>query len=623
MLRATARLSADRRRIEVLFPYSLAAKEDLKKIVPGARWSPSKGVWTVPLDLTTGARLREWAGAGLYIDPGLRRWGKMERARLAHLRQMSRASDADLRRLPAALPDVAERIASRPYQRADIARMTATNVLNANEPGTGKTIEIIGAVAEAGLLDKPILTIAPVASHVDTWQRELEAAGYPHLIAAAEDLRERKGWINWCWTIWQDSRTPFWLIVNPDLLRVKPLDEDAPKHHVATRDPLSGAPYAADQWAEHILDIDWGLVALDEFHLFGLTNPRSQFGLAARLIRAERMILASGTPMGGKYKRLWAALNWLHPDEYGSWWTWAAKWLEIKNNGFGKVVKDSLQPGREEEFRAAHAHHFLQRTKLADLPGCPAKVHRLVTCPMTKSQAAQYREFEREAEIRLRGQRITGHGILAEWTRLRSFANAACTVERPKADRRGGTSAKVRLRATPDSGKLPRLLDVLAEVGVRRSQPEPRARALIGTMDKSFARIVYRYLLEAGIEAGLLVGGEEVAPVAKRFRSKDPTPYVIVMTIQKGGVSLNFQEARAAVALDESWNPDDMTQFFDRGDRGSRTTPLLCVTFRTRDTIQEYIAEVADGKAINNRNAYHFADALRAAGRPAPGASTL
>jgi SNF2 family DNA or RNA helicase len=264
-------------------------------------------------------------------------------------------------------------------------------------------------------------------------------------------------------------------------------------------------------------------------------------------------------------------------------------------------VKDEIQPGREEEFQRAHAHHFLRRSKLADLPGCPPQVHRVVTCPMTKAQEAQYREFEREAEIRINGTRVSGHGILAEWSRLRSFANARARV-----------TPNRKLAATPDSGKLPRLLDVLAEVGIRKSQPEPGSRAIVGTMDRSFARITAAFLEEHGIKTGLLVGGVEVAPITRRFRSNDPAPFVIVMTIQKGGVSLNLQEARAAVALDESWNPDDMVQFFDRGDRGSRTTPLLCVTMRTRSTIQEYIAEVAGGKEINNKNAYQFLSALRA-----------
>lgn len=606
MFRAHIRLSADRRRIEVLFEYDAVMKEDLKRVVPGSRWSPSKRVWTAPLDVTTGERLREWAGAGLTISADLRRWGRIERRRLATLRRLSQASDASLALVPTLLPLLSERLSNRSYQRADIERMAAGNVLNANEPGTGKTIEAIGAVAEAGLLDRPVLTLAPVASHIDTWARELEVNGYPHPVYASEVTAERKGWINWAWLEWKDHQRPFWLIINPDFLRVKPDTAGiADKADIVARDPISGVPYTADQWADNLLDIEWGAVYVDEFQLFGLTNPRSQFGLAVRLLRAERLGLLSGTPMGGKYKRLWAILNYLYPDRYTSWSTWANQWLVNKHNGFGKVYEDKIQPGREDDFSASHAHVFIRRTKLVDLPGCPPKVHRVVSCDMTPEQERQYREFEREAEIRLSGTRVTGHGILAEWGRLRSFANAACRPKRLPSGAR-------KLIATADSAKLPRLLDVLAEVGVRKKQPEPGARAIVGTMDKSFARIVAAYLREHEIEVGLLVGGEEVTPLTERFRSSEPAPYVIVMTVQKGGVSLNLQEARAAIALDESWNPDDMTQFFDRGDRGSRTTPLLCVTFRTRNTIQEYVAEVAGGKAINNRNAYEYAPRVRA-----------
>lgn len=603
MLRAHVRLSADGKRIEVLFDYHPVVKEDLKRIVPGARWSQSKRVWTVPLDLPTCDRLREWAGAGLTIAPELRRWARVEQRRSATLRRLSHAKDADLDLLPGLLPRLAAKVAERPYQRADISRMARANALNANEPGTGKTVEAIGAVAESGLLHKPVLTLAPVSSIGDTWGRELESAGYPHWIGAYEGTPSvRKGAINYAWLEAGDGR-PFWLVTNPDFLRVKPIDTrgDEPWPAIVATDKLSGQPYyAPNEWAKHLLGIDWGWVFVDEFHLFGLTNPRSQFGLAVRCLRTERMGLLSGTPMGGKYKRLWAILNYLYPDEYGSWWSWAAKWLVIHDNGFGKVVEDEIQPGREGDFKAAHAHHFIRRTKLAELPGCPPQVHKVISCGMTRFQESQYREFEREAEIRIQHKRVTGHGILAEWARLRSFANAACR-----------TTPLGKLVATADSAKLPRLLEVLAEVGIRKGQPEPGARALVGTNDRSFARIIAAYLREHGIHAGLLVGGVEVGPIAKQFRSTDPAPYVIVMTIQKGGVSLNFQEARAAIAMDESWNPDETTQFFERGDRGSRTTPLLCVTLRTAETIQQYIAEVSDGKIINNQNVYDYAKKMK------------
>lgn len=603
MLRARADLSDDGKRIEVRFPFSFSGLEAIHE-VPGATWSASKGAWLVPLDLTAGRRLREAFGAGLQLSPALRRWGRGEIRRRSLRKGLSQASDADLTRLPGVLPALDALLAGRPYQRADIRLQAISNLINANEPGTGKTIEVIGTIAEAGLIDRPALIVAPVRSIENTWATELARVGYPHQVYAFEDAQQRKGAINWCWTIWRDSQTPFALVVNPDLLRVKPAKKG---ERVVTKDPVTGQPFTANQWAENLLDIDWGLIALDEFHKFGLTNTRSQFGLAARLLRAERLLLVSGTPMGGKYKRLWAALNWLHPKEYGSWWRWADTWLEQERAWGGhKKVLDEIQPGREEEFQRAHAHHFIRRTKLADLPGCPPKVHRLVQVGMTDQQERQYRHFEKEAEIHINGQRLVGHGLLAEWSRLRSFGNATCRVKTR-------ANGKREVIATADSGKLPYLLDALDETGVRKAAPEPAARAIVGTMDKSFAKITAAYLGAHGIATDLLTGEtKDSRPLIKRFQGGDPDPYVIVMTVQTGGVSLNLEAAGSIHALDESWDPDDMTQFFERGDRGTRTTPLLCFTYRTKATIQEYIADVAGGKAINNKNAYQFKDALRA-----------
>jgi hypothetical protein len=143
MYNATASLSPDGKRIEVRFPYNPTLAEDFKEIVPGASWSRSRRAWLVSLDLTTGRRLREAFGAGLRLTPELRRWGKAERRRLALLRQLSQAPSARLARVDRELPALAEKLSRRPYQAADIARMARSNALNANEPGTGKTIEVI------------------------------------------------------------------------------------------------------------------------------------------------------------------------------------------------------------------------------------------------------------------------------------------------------------------------------------------------------------------------------------------------------------------------------------------------------------------------------------------------
>jgi SNF2 family DNA or RNA helicase len=103
----------------------------------------------------------------------------------------------------------------------------------------------------------------------------------------------------------------------------------------------------------------------------------------------------------------------------------------------------------------------------------------------------------------------------------------------------------------------------------------------------------------------------------KRFNSADEVPFCIVMTTQTGGISLNLEEAGSVHALDETWNPDDQEQLFDRGDRGSRTTPLKCYTYRSRDTIQEYIAGIVVGKRATNQKVLDLrksiADATRIA----------
>jgi SNF2 family DNA or RNA helicase len=74
------------------------------------------------------------------------------------------------------------------------------------------------------------------------------------------------------------------------------------------------------------------------------------------------------------------------------------------------------------------------------------------------------------------------------------------------------------------------------------------------------------------------------------------------MTTTTGGVSLNLEKAGSVHILDETWNPDDQEQLEDRGDRGARTTPLVCIYYRSEQSIQEYIAKVTMDKAITNKN---------------------
>ena len=622
MPKAFAELGEKYDRIEVHFPYDPEAIAAIKE-VPGHRFvGRDKGgpFWTVPLDLPSGQALRVAFGKGkngLQLGEALKSWAVEERRRQRELRTLALADDAELTMVPDLLPKVNAIISGDPlpdhpvkalrrkrpersYQRADIAIMAQANVLNGNQPGTGKTVEYIGATAEAGLLYGKHLIIAPLASHVDTWVEELMNCDVPGEIFYGTTPVERRQMLNEAAV--EPGDRAVWVILGFDDIRLAKqklnakdeVDDDRP---VIAKDHKGRAYVLPNPDLAALYDTRWNTVVIDESHKTGLPNPDSLFARGAHKLQSERRYSMSGTPMGGKPMRLWGHLHWLEPDLYGSKWRWAETWLEITDNGYGKEIGE-IKKGTEDAFYTAHAHHMVRRVKREALPGLPPKVIIDVDCEMTPGQAKQYHLFAADAEIRIEDERLSATSVLAEWARLKQFANAKCRLER----KRDGT---MRVIPEPDSGKLPLLLEKLDENGVRKTDPEPGARAIVGSESLEMIQMTAAWLRERGLRVVELTGATK--PDARKaalaeFRADGDQPVVLAMTVQTGGVSLNLEMAGSVHALDETWNPDDMEQFEDRGDRGSRTEPLRCYYYRTKGTIQEYIYEMAAVKAITNRN---------------------
>lgn len=601
-MKAFAEISESGKSIDVHFRYdpaAVAAIKDQKDGVPGAHFVPKdKGgpLWRCPLDLTSGQRLREVFGQELTLGNALKSWGRTEVQKQRNLRALAHADTAELDILPDVHPDLYEFIKTRPYQLADTKMMASTNVMNTNQPGTGKTIEVIASWIEAGIWDQgPHLVIAPVRSLENVWADELQWTGLD--VYTAEDPVERRRQVDEGTYLAMEG-APVVVCVNPDMLRLKKVwdhkkDAEAgkePPKKWAKKDHKGNIYDFPNELTRRLLTIKWKSCTIDEFHKMGLSNRNSLLSMGMSLIEAELKAALSGTPMGGRPRKLWPVLNWLEPVEYTSEWRWIGQWLEVDDNGYGKIV-GGIQPGREDAFYEAHARHIVRRLKRDALPGLPPKVEIIVTCSMTKDQKKQYEEFEREAEIRIEEERLSATNVLSEYTRLKQFANA-------KQELRSGDPWP-----TTDSGKLAQLLEKLDEEGIRKDDPEPGARAIVGSYSSRMVEVTAAFLKSHGIELGVMTGDtKDTKPLIKRFKDGKDTPYVIVMTIQTGGASLNLEEADSIHALDESWNPDDEEQYFDRGDRGSRTTPLRCYVYRTKNTIQEYIAEVSAGKRITNKN---------------------
>jgi SNF2 family DNA or RNA helicase len=697
--RAFVELSEDYKWIEIWFPYSPGIKTEVAKIDNAHFKDKNSGgpKWRVPRDLQTCDKLREIFGPtefwenpntgrtmhlkGLWIGDALRSWARQQRSLEQNLGQLTSAKDAKLKRikkdsriaraiagepipelelppLPNGKPHplMVER-EPRPYQRADIRIMAIANVMNCNQPGTGKTIETIGSWVESDALEQgPILVVGPVKSLENTWLKEIlrwlgdrddvviytdenplyrarqvesfldsyenEEFEGPAILCVNFDwlrlvMTHKKGkpimsGIERCTGFTLNSREPDDETRNREKrqlqldalaeLGVEPeegwMEEDrleaiAEASGIHARKDHKGNYYGySNDLQRRLLNVDWSAVTVDEFHKSGMNNRLTLFYMGVELLKADWKSALSGTPMGGKPRKLWPILHWIEPEEYTAEWSWINRWLETEtgHSARSKIVK-AIKKGREEEFGKAHARHLIRRTKLAVLPGLPPRTEQVIWSKMTDKQYLQYKEFSRTLEIKIEEERLSANNVLTEYLRLKQFANAMQRLV-------DGVPYP-----TEESGKLEDIWNTLDENGVRplKDDPEPGARAIIGSESSRMVHMITAWLNRKGIPADALVGGVDSEPIIERFKHGGPEPYIIVMTVQTGGVSLDLEEAWCMLAVDETWNPDDIEQFFERGDRSTRETALNCYIFRSRDTIQEYIAQVNEGKAVTNK----------------------
>jgi SNF2 family DNA or RNA helicase len=559
-------------RIEVHFRYSEAAVEAIKT-VPGARFVPKdKGgpFWTIPLDMQSARKLRLAFGESLQLGEAVKEWGKQARARSRNLQSLVKSDDAQLERLPDVLPELAAWL--RPFQRADVKFLAQTSALNANEQGLGKTVEAIAAVFEAGLDHGPQLIIAPKTSLETVWKYELDRwVGDPVYILSGDVSRQ--DWLTCLGKIirHQKMKEPYWLVTTANQIR-------------------SGLDAA-------VANENWNVVIIDEFPKTGLTNVSgdpskgTKFGRAVRGIKRRRLFLLSGTPIGGKPIKLWGALNHLNPEVFTSKWRWAETWLEIEDNGFGKKI-NGLLPHRVDEFYPEHAEYIIRRLKSEVLPQLPPKQYIDVWCDMLPAQKRQYEKMSAEAEVRIDDQRLSASGILAEYTRLKQFANAEQSFHNsnllPKA-----------------SGKLEPLIERLLEVGIDPDDPTGDNVAVVASESKLFIKWIAEQLNNRGIRTELITGdtkAKERASIIKRFQSGVDSPRVVAVTTTAGGVAITMDRADTVHILDETWNPDDQEQLEDRIHRISRIHQVMCYYYRSKGTVQEAIWQVAQNKKITNRN---------------------
>jgi SNF2 family DNA or RNA helicase len=535
--------------------------------------------WRLALDFFAAKDLTDKVGQdNIELGTALAEWAWSVRDMEKTIGEILKAEDWDLKRLPKALPQLHKWL--RPYQRVAVAYMaTVENPLCADQPGLGKTVESIGAIYEAGTEDGPNLVIAPKTSLESVWEDELlKWQKLPVIRASGSGLGDAREHFIHEAELATEAGRPFWLIVNPEMVRYQ-------KHNAkmeAVQDNLfSRYPFLHEN--------EWANIIIDEVHRNAVRNVQSVTAkgmLSLKLRAGGKKIGLSGTPVGGKPINLFGILHWLYPEQFPSKYKWAERWLEMDRNQYGTVVGDVVEE-KQEEFDRHLMPIMIRRTKEQVLKELPPKDRHDLWVSMSEDQAEQYMKFAKMAEIELGDETLTATSILAIYTRLKQFASAKQRFE-------DGV-----LIPTDESPKLELLVEKLDEMGIMDGSSD--AQVLVTSQFEKMARMVYNHLKEKGVAVTLLVGGtKDRAEVTRSFQQSDTR--VVVMTTATGGVSITLDRADTVFVLDETWNPDDQEQVEDRAHRVSRIHQVTVYYLRTRNTIEEYIFAITQGKTrINKR----------------------
>lgn len=617
MSKAFAEISPDGMKIEVHFRYDRDLYNSIKA-VPDARFKGAHEggpLWLVALNLDVARRVNEEFGDRIVYGQALRQWIRESRKREANLHDMATRDDVPLKDLKIAkkLPELAKWF--RPYQRADVKFLATTSALNLLEQRLGKTTETIGAVFESDLEHGPQLVVAPRTSLNTVWRYEIERwtanLEKPHeVITYSGSLTrlERETAIDEFWACIDDD-WPVWFVCTPDTIR-------------------DGKEPAVEKWATFIID---------EYHKTGLPNAGAKRGTGTKFadackdIDAERRYALTGTPMGGKPIKLWGGLNFLYPKQFTSKWQWAKLWLDVSSNGFGSAI-GGLQRGREDSFYQSLAPYAIRRLRSEVLPQLPKAQWIDVACEMTPRQAKQYQEMAIRAEATIEDKQLNTLGILAEYTRLKQFADAfhdriedhLVRCEHCKGEGRieisegqfidctncgkMGKVVKQKVHPSKESGKLPYLLDKLAENGIDPTEMEGDSVAVIASQFSSIVNMVHEYLNEKGIKAVKITGDtkdEERVANQMLFRTdgnrKVGDARVVCMTTTAGGVAITLDLADNVHILDETWVPDDQEQLSDRVFNASRMHQVGVYVYRSMNTVEQYIQETNIEKGKVNK----------------------
>ncbi|MYM64493.1 DEAD/DEAH box helicase [Pseudomaricurvus sp. HS19] len=473
-------------------------------------------------------------------------------------------------------------------------RGESSGALLADDMGLGKTFMTLVSVAEwnrrkrsSGLPEKPTLIVAPL-SLLENWQVEVDEtfnkSPFADIVVLQSGGDMSKFRVTGAGRETQQEFSAGDRIEDQDSIRyslkigsVYGSDRlDMPGRLVLTTyQTLRDYQFSLSR-------VDWGIVAFDEAQ--NIKNPNTLATRAAKGLKADFKLLATGTPVENSLKDFWCLFDTAEPGLLGSWKSFRETYIQPildASEGDGSGVK--IDVGKS--LRAAVGDYMLRRTKAEKLKGLPEK--RVFS---GDKAAVNEQYMDRLAGV-MNGRQLSCYDDIVQAVKsstaddkrgliLPSLHNLKITSIHPdiSGSFRPAGSVKELLQQAEISSKISAMVKLLHEIKEREE------KVLIFATTKSVQAYVCTLvstLFKVPVE--IINGETKAVPTKKdnetrksiidRFQSQ-PGFGAIVMSPIAAGVGLTVVGANNVIHLERHWNPAKEAQATDRVYRIGQTKPV-------------------------------------------------
>lgn len=318
----------------------------------------------------------------------------------------------------------------------------------------------------------------------------------------------------------------------------------------------------------HLKETTFDYIVLDEAQ--AIKNPGSQVAKAARLLKSDRRLALSGTPIENHLRDLWSIFEFLNPGMLGRASIFKLHTSDSGEDETRKLLSQALRP------------FILRRTKKEVAKELPDKLEQTILCNMGKQQEQLYNELREHYRGSLLGM-VQKQGL----ARSKMHVLEALLRLRQAACHPGLLDEK---RMEDPSAKLDALGIHLGDL------LEEGHKALVFSQFTSYLAIVRKYLDERKIAYEYLDGQTRNRKEHIDHFQSDPKCGVFLISLKAGGLGLNLTAADYVFLLDPWWNPAVEMQAIDRAHRIGQTRQVFAYRLICRNTVEEKIAELQNRK---------------------------